>query len=109
MSDDDPHAYNRNYNKRIAQELAEADEPRNRQQAFLDRWWESQRAFEEETNDAYMVGGFMEHHSTTPSYTKGRDIGRWMTSSFPGEVRWTISIRKLIIRSSAVVDRSRRR
>ena len=39
----DDNQYNKNYNKRIAQELAEADEPRNRQQAALDRWVQSQR------------------------------------------------------------------
>jgi hypothetical protein len=46
MSDDN--AYQRNVNKRIAEELAEADEPRNRAQAQLDRWVQSERDVEAE-------------------------------------------------------------
>ena len=41
MSDDN--AYNKNYYRRVAEELAEADEPRNRAQAQLDHWWQAQR------------------------------------------------------------------
>ena len=46
MSDDN--AYQRNVNKRMAEELAEADEPRNRAQAQLDRWVQSERDVEAE-------------------------------------------------------------
>ena len=46
MSDDNTAA--KNYNRRIAQELAEADEPRNRAQAQLDRWVQSERDVEAE-------------------------------------------------------------
>jgi hypothetical protein len=37
VSDDDNTA-NKYYYRRLADEMREADEPRNRQQAFLDRW-----------------------------------------------------------------------
>jgi hypothetical protein len=53
------------------------DEPRNRQQAFLDRWWQSERDFDAELNDTYTVGGFLERWSQTPSYTKGRRDRDW--------------------------------
>jgi hypothetical protein len=46
MSDDN--TYQRNVNKRMAEELAEADEPRNRAQAQLDRWVQSERDVEAE-------------------------------------------------------------
>jgi hypothetical protein len=42
MNDDD-NAANKNYHRRVAEEMAEADEPRNRHQAFLDRCWQAHR------------------------------------------------------------------
>jgi hypothetical protein len=36
----DDNTASKNYYRRLAEELAEADEPRNRAQAQLDRWWE---------------------------------------------------------------------
>jgi hypothetical protein len=76
MSDDNNTA-SKNYHRRIAEELAEADEPRNRQQAALDRWWQLQRDLEFEEDDYYEVGGFMERWSQTPSYTKSRRDRDW--------------------------------
>jgi hypothetical protein len=55
--------------------MAEAEA--NKHQIALDRWWQSQRDFEAEANDYYMVGGFLERWSTTPSYTKGRGDRDW--------------------------------
>jgi hypothetical protein len=75
MSDDN--TASKNYYRRIAEELAEADEPRNRAQAQLDHWWQAQRDFEDEWDDSYMVGGFMERWSRTPSYTKSRRDWDW--------------------------------
>ena len=46
MSDDN--TYQRNVNRRIAEELREADEPHNRAQAQLDRWVQSERDVEAE-------------------------------------------------------------
>jgi hypothetical protein len=77
MSDDNPNQANRNYNRRIAVELAEANEPRNRAQAQLDRWWQAQRDFDWEEDDIYYVGGFQEKWSQTPSYTKSRRDRDW--------------------------------
>ena len=68
---------NANYYKRIAEELAEANEPRNRKQAQVDAWWESERALEEEINDVYTVCGFQEKWSTTPSFTKSPRDRDW--------------------------------
>jgi hypothetical protein len=48
MSDDAPNWTNTNYHKRIAREVAEANEPRNRAQAQLDRWMQSQLDLEAE-------------------------------------------------------------
>jgi hypothetical protein len=73
MSDDN--AYNKNYYRRIAEELAEAEA--NKHQLALDRWVESQRAFEDELNDQYFVGGFQEFHSKTPSFHKSRRDWDW--------------------------------
>ena len=74
MSGDDP---NKNYNKRIAQEYAEADDPVVRAQLQLDRWWESQRDLDWEERDVYEVGGFQERWSQTPSYTKSKRDRDW--------------------------------
>jgi hypothetical protein len=74
-TDPDDNAYNKNVNRRIAQELAEAET--NKHQLALDHWWESQRAFEAELSDSYMVGGFMERWSQTPSYTKSKRDRDW--------------------------------
>jgi hypothetical protein len=72
-------AYNRNYNKRMQEELAEFNTPRARYQRVLDRHWEAQRdlEFDEEADDFYMVGGFMEKWSQTPSYTKSKRDRDW--------------------------------
>jgi hypothetical protein len=75
MSDDNAAAKNRN--RRIAEELAEADEPRNRAQAQLDYWWEAARASEEAETDMFFVGGFQEFHSKTPSFHKTRRDRDW--------------------------------
>jgi hypothetical protein len=61
----------------MQKELAELDDPVVRAQMQLDRWWESQRDFEEEESDTYMVGGFQERWSTTPSYTKSKRDRDW--------------------------------
>ena len=74
---DNPYSANRNYARRVEQEIAEANDPRNRYQKQLDDWWQSQRDFEEEEADIYFVGGFMERHSQTPSFTKGRRDRDW--------------------------------
>jgi hypothetical protein len=55
----------RNYYKRLAEELAEADTPQARHQAVLDRHWETMRE-QDEPDDQYFVGGFQEFHSKTP-------------------------------------------
>jgi hypothetical protein len=68
---------NKNYYKRVAQELAEADDPVVKRQLQLDHWWESQRAFEAELEDSYTVGGFLEHWSQTPSFTKSKRDRDW--------------------------------
>ena len=49
----------------------------NKHQLALDRWVESQRAFEDELNDQYFVGGFQEFHSKTPSFHKSRRDRDW--------------------------------
>jgi 1,2-phenylacetyl-CoA epoxidase catalytic subunit len=69
--------HNAAYYRRVAEEMAEADESRNRAQAQLDRWWQLQRDFETEISDTYMVGGFLERWSSTPSYTKGMREPDW--------------------------------
>jgi hypothetical protein len=74
---DDPNAYNKNINRRMQQELDEANEPRNRAQAQLDRWVESERDLAAEEADVYFVGGYLERWSQTPSYTKGRRDRDW--------------------------------
>jgi hypothetical protein len=79
VSDDDTASKevtaSQNYNKRLAEELAEAEAHKN--QLALDRWWESQREFEAEANDYYQVGGYLERWSQTPSYTKSRRDRDW--------------------------------
>jgi hypothetical protein len=75
VSDDNIAA--KNYNRRLAQEYAELDDPVVRAQMQLDRWWESQRDFEDELNDDYMVGGFMERWSQTPSFSKSKRDRDW--------------------------------
>jgi hypothetical protein len=74
MSDDDT-AYNKNYYRRVAEELAEAEA--NKHQLALDRWWETARAFEDEWDDMYEVGGFIEYHSRTFSFHKSRRDKDW--------------------------------
>jgi hypothetical protein len=76
MSDDD-NQYNKNVNKRIAQELAEADDPIVKGQLILDRWWQAQRDLAFEEDDIYEVGGFLERHSLTPSFHKSRRDRDW--------------------------------
>jgi hypothetical protein len=67
---------NKNYYRRIAQELAEADTPQARYQAVLDRHWESVLA-QDEPDDQYFVGGFQEFHSKTPSFHKSKRDRDW--------------------------------
>jgi hypothetical protein len=76
MSDGDNIA-SKNYNKRIAQELAELDDPRVRAQMQLDRWWQEMRDLDWDENDVYEVGGFRERWSETPSFTKSRRDRDW--------------------------------
>jgi hypothetical protein len=75
MSDDN--TASKNYYKRIAQELAEAETPQARYQAVLDRHWEAQRDLDFEEDDMYEVGGFQEFHSKTPSFHKSRRDRDW--------------------------------
>jgi hypothetical protein len=67
----------RNYNRRIAEELAEFNTPQARYQQALDRHWESQRDLDEEESDVYNVGGFQERWSETPSFHKTRRDRDW--------------------------------
>jgi hypothetical protein len=67
----------RNYYRRIAEELREADTPQARAQAILDRHWQAQRDLDFEEDDQYFVGGFQEFHSRTPSFHKGRRDRDW--------------------------------
>jgi hypothetical protein len=75
MSDDD--TANKNYRKRMVQELAELDDPVIKAQLQLDHWWQSRRDFEEEFDDMYEVGGFVEYHSRTPSFHKSKRDRDW--------------------------------
>jgi hypothetical protein len=75
MSDDN--TANKNYYKRIAAEYAELDDPIIKGQMALDRWWQERRDFEEELNDTYIVGGFQERWSQTPSFHKTRRDRDW--------------------------------
>ena len=75
MSDDN--TASKNYYKRIAQELAEAETPQARYQAVLDRHWEAQRDLEFEEDDLYEVGGFVEYHSHTFSFHRSRRDWDW--------------------------------
>jgi hypothetical protein len=74
---DDPNQGNKNYNKRLAQEYAELDDPLVKAQMQLDRWWQAQRDLEFEEDDMYEVGGFLERWSQTPSYTKSKRDRDW--------------------------------
>jgi hypothetical protein len=67
---------NKNYYRRIAQELAEFDTPQARYQAVLDRHWETQRELDE-PDDMFEVGGFIEYHSRTFSFHKSRRDKDW--------------------------------
>jgi hypothetical protein len=73
----DDNTANKNYYRRLQQEYAELDDPRVKAQMQLDRWWQEQRDFEEELSDTYMVGGFQERWSQTPSYTKSKRDRDW--------------------------------
>jgi len=73
----DDNAASKNRNRRIAQELAELETPQARYQAVLDRHWQAQRDFEFEEDDLYEVGGFVEYHSRTFSFHKGRRDKDW--------------------------------
>jgi hypothetical protein len=75
--DPDPNTFDKRYHAQMQREIAEANDPRNRYQKQLDNWWLSERDFEEELNDTYMVGGFMERWSQTPSYTKSKRDRDW--------------------------------
>jgi hypothetical protein len=73
----DDNTASKNYHRRLAAEYAELDDPRVKAQMQLDRWWESQRDLDWDEDDIYMVGGFQERWSETPSYTKGRRDRDW--------------------------------
>jgi hypothetical protein len=73
----DDNTANKNYHKRIAAELAELDDPMIKGQMAIDRWWESQRDLDWEESDTYMVGGFQEKWSETPSFTKSKRDRDW--------------------------------
>jgi hypothetical protein len=72
----DDNTATKNYYRRLAEELAEADTPRARHQAVLDRYWEMQRELDA-PDDMYEVGGFVEYHSKTPSFHKTRRDWDW--------------------------------
>jgi hypothetical protein len=74
---DDDNAASKNYHRRLAQELAELDDPIVKGQLQLDCWWQAQRNYEEEFDDYYEVGGFLERHSQTPSFHKSRRDRDW--------------------------------
>ena len=67
---------NKNYHKRVAEELREADTPHARYQAVLDRHWQRMRELDE-PDDLYFVGGYQEFHSKTPSFHKARRDRDW--------------------------------
>jgi hypothetical protein len=71
----DDNTANKNYQKRVAEELKEADA--NRYQIQLDRWWEMQRDLDWEDDDIYYVGGFQERWSQTPQFTKSKRDRDW--------------------------------
>jgi hypothetical protein len=77
MSADDPSQANKNYNKRLAQEYAELEDPIVKGQMVLDHWWQMRRDLDEEEQDVYYVGGFQERWSQTPSYTKSKRDRDW--------------------------------
>jgi hypothetical protein len=70
-------SFNQRQQAAYERELAELNQPRNRLQRQLDDWWQAQRDFEEELSDIYMVGGFQEHWSHTPSFTKSKRDRDW--------------------------------
>jgi hypothetical protein len=74
---DNPNAASKNYYRRLAEEMREADTPQARYQAVLDRHWQMQRDLEFEEDDLYEVGGFVEYHSRTPSFHKARRDRDW--------------------------------
>jgi hypothetical protein len=69
--------YERQLARRLAQEHAELEDPVVKAQLQLDRWWQAQRDIEAEFADSYMVGGFMERHSATPSFHKSKRDRDW--------------------------------
>jgi hypothetical protein len=71
-NDPDDNTAAKNYNRRLAQELAELDDPLVKKQLQLDHWWQAQRDFDWEEDDVYECGGYLERWSQTPSYTKSR-------------------------------------
>jgi hypothetical protein len=58
----DDNTASKNYYRRLAEEMREADTPQARYQAVLDRHWELQRE-QDEPDDQYFVGGYIEYHS----------------------------------------------
>jgi hypothetical protein len=72
MSADDPNAYNRNYNKRMQEELAEFNTPQARYQQVLDRQWERSATLRKRkptftTSGAFRNGGRKLRHSPSRS------------------------------------------
>jgi hypothetical protein len=74
---DDGNTASKNYYRRLSEELAELDNPVTKAQLQIDMWWQSQRDFEEEFDDYYECGGFLERWSQTPSYTKSKRDRDW--------------------------------
>jgi hypothetical protein len=74
----DDNTANKNYQKQVERELNEANSPRNRAQAVLDKWWQD-RLDEFEENDWVMIGGFRERRSALPSFHRGRHDRDWRT------------------------------
>jgi hypothetical protein len=68
--------FNRRSQEQMQRELAEANDLRNRYQQVLDRHWEAMREIDE-PSDEYMVGGFQERWSETPSFIKSRRDRDW--------------------------------
>jgi hypothetical protein len=74
MSDDDQddNAANKNYQRRVAQELAEFDTPQARYQAVLDRQWQAKLDADADWDDGYVeVAGFRE-----PRYRPSCHVGK---------------------------------
>jgi hypothetical protein len=77
MSADDPNQASRNYNKRLADEYRELEDPRVKAQMALDRWWQNELDLRAEEDDWVTIGGFRERRSAMPSFHRGRRDSDW--------------------------------